>query len=63
MQQQFIPITITDTTDTTKTIFINTNLVQSVHQLDDNVVVVASNQQEYIIPNTNIQVFMDRFKQ
>ncbi len=63
MQQQFIPITITDTEDTTKTIFINTNLMQSVYQLNDDVVVVSSNHQEYIIPNTNIQVFMDRFKQ
>ena len=63
MQQQFIPITITDTADTTKTIFINTNFVQSVHQLDDDVVVEMSNHQEYIILNTNLQVFMDRFKQ
>ena len=63
MQQQFIPITITDTEDTTKTIFINTNLMQSVYQLNNDVVVVSSNHQEYIIPNTNIQVFMDRFKQ
>ena len=50
MQQQFIPITITDTEDTTKTIFINTNFVQSVYQLDDDVVVVASNQcQQHVI--------------
>ena len=58
MNQKFIPITITD-----KTIFINTDLVQRVYQLDDDVVVEMSNHQEYIIPNTNIHVFMDRFKQ
>ena len=56
--QKFIPITITD-----KTIFINTDLVQRVYQLDDDVVVEMSNHQEYIILNTNLQVFMDRFKQ
>jgi len=56
--QKFIPITITD-----KTIFINTDLVQRVYQLDDDVIVEMSNHQEYIILNTNLQVFMDRFKQ
>ena len=56
--QKFIPLKIHD-----KTIFINTDLVQRVYQLDDDVVVEMSNHQEYIIPNTNIQVFMDRFKQ
>ena len=56
--QKFIPITITD-----KTIFINTDLVQRVYQLDDDVIVEMSNHQEYIIINTNLQVFMDRFKQ
>ena len=56
--QQFIPITILD-----KTIFININLVQRVYQLDADVVIEMSNHQEYIIPNTNLQVFMDRFKQ
>mgnify|MGYP001312993965 FL=1 len=56
--QKFIPITITD-----KTIFINTDLVQRVYQLDDDVIVEMSNHQEYIIVNTNLQVFMDRFKQ
>ena len=56
--QKFIPIKITD-----KTIFINTDLVQRVYQLDDDVVVEMSNHQEYIIVNTNLQVFMDRFKQ
>ena len=56
--QKFIPIKIND-----KTIFINTDLVQRVYQLDDDVVVEMSNHQEYIIVNTNLQVFMDRFKQ
>jgi len=56
--QKFIPIKIQD-----KTIFINTDLVQRVYQLDDDVVVEMSNHQEYIILNTNLQVFMDRFKQ
>ena len=56
--QKFIPIKIQD-----KTIFINTDLVQRVYQLDDDVVVEMSNLQEYIILNTNLQVFMDRFKQ
>ena len=57
--QKFIPIKITDKT----TIFINTDLVQRVYQLNDDVVVEMSNHQEYIILNTNLQVFMDRFKQ
>tara|TARA_R110002050_G_scaffold120323_1_gene238336 strand:- start:177 stop:350 length:174 start_codon:yes stop_codon:yes gene_type:complete len=56
--QKFIPIKIQD-----KTIFINTDLVQRVYQLDDDVIVEMSNHQEYIILNTNLQVFMDRFKQ
>jgi len=56
--QKFIPIKINN-----KTIFINIDLVQRVYQLDDDVVVEMSNHQEYIIINTNLQVFMDRFKQ
>ena len=56
--QKFIPIKIQD-----KTIFINTDLVQRVYQLDDDVVVEMSNHQEYIILDINLQVFMDRFKQ
>jgi len=56
--QKFIPIKINDKT----TIFINTDLVQRVYQLDKNVVVEMSNHQEYIILDTNLQVFMDRFK-
>ena len=59
MIQKFIPIEITNKT----TIFINTDLVQRVYQLDDDVVIEMSNHQEYIILNTNLQVFMDRFKQ
>lgn len=55
--QKFIPIKIQD-----KTIFINTDLVQRVYQLDDDVVVEMSNYQEYIISDINIHVFMDRFK-
>jgi len=58
MMQKFIPIEITNKT----TIFINTDLVQRVYQLDDDVVIEMSNHQEYIILNTNLQVFMDRFK-
>ena len=56
---------ITETIEITNktTIFINTDLVQRVYQLDDDVVVEMSNHQEYIILNTNLQVFMDRFKQ
>ena len=57
--QKFIPIEITNKT----TIFINTDLVQRVYQLDDDVVIEMSNHQEYIILDTNLQVFMDRFKQ
>lgn len=57
--QKFIPIKINDKT----TIFINTDLVQRVYQLDEAVVVEMSNHQEYIILDTNLQVFMDRFKQ
>ena len=57
--QKFIPIKINDKT----TIFINTDLVQRVYQLDKDVVVEMSNPQEYIILDTNLQVFMDRFKQ
>ena len=56
--QKFIPLKIQD-----KTIFINTDLVQLVYQLDEDVVVEMSNHQEYIILDTNLQVFMDRFKQ
>ena len=56
--QKFIPIKIQD-----KTIFINTDLVQRVYQLDEDVVVEMSNHQEYIISNVNIHIFMDRFKQ
>ena len=57
--QKFIPIKINNKT----TIFINTDLVQRVYQLDEAVVVEMSNHQEYIILDTNLQVFMDRFKQ
>ena len=56
--QKFIPIKINNKT----TIFINTDLVQRVYQLDEAVVVEMSNHQEYIILDTNLQVFMDRFK-
>lgn len=56
--QKFIPIEITNKT----TIFINTDLVQRVYQLDNDVVIEMSNHEEYIILNTNLQVFMDRFK-
>ena len=62
MQQQFIPITITIDNEL-KTVFINVNLVQSVYQLDADIIIEMTNQQQYIILNTNLQVFMDRFKQ
>ena len=54
--QKFIPIKIED-----KTIFINTDLVQRVYQLDNDVVVEMANHQEYIILDINLLVFMDRF--
>jgi|TARA_R110000751_G_C13484850_1_gene448310 hypothetical protein len=62
MQQQFIPITVTIDTEL-KTVFINVNLVQSVYQLDADIIIEMTNQQQYMIVNTNLQVFMDRFKQ
>ena len=62
MQQQFIPIKIL-IDDVIETLFININLVQSVIQKDDYIIIEMTNQQQYIIPDTNIQVFMDRFKQ
>ena len=62
MQQQFIPIRIL-IDEEVETLFININLVQSVIQKDDYIIIEMTNQQQYIIPDTNIQVFMDRFKQ
>tara|TARA_R100001377_G_scaffold13434_1_gene6771 strand:- start:4016 stop:4204 length:189 start_codon:yes stop_codon:yes gene_type:complete len=62
MQQQFIPIKIL-IDDVIETLFININLVQSVIQKDDYIIIEMTNQQQYAIPDTNIQVFMDRFKQ
>tara|TARA_R110000824_G_scaffold292011_1_gene480429 strand:- start:2168 stop:2356 length:189 start_codon:yes stop_codon:yes gene_type:complete len=62
MQQQFIPIRIL-IDEEVETLFINLNLVQSVIQKDDYIIIEMTNQQQYIIPDTNIQVFMDRFKQ
>tara|TARA_R110000803_G_scaffold116035_2_gene184659 strand:+ start:955 stop:1143 length:189 start_codon:yes stop_codon:yes gene_type:complete len=62
MQQQFIPITVTIDNEL-KTVFINVNLVQSVYQLDADIIIEMTNQQQYMIVNTNLQVFMDRFKQ
>ncbi len=56
--QKFIPITIQD-----KTIFINTDLVQRVYQLDNDIVIEMSNHQEYMVSDINLHVFMDRFKQ
>lgn len=54
--QKFIPIKIED-----KTIFINTDLVQRIYQLDVDVVVEMNNGEQYIVSDTNILVFMDRF--
>ena len=62
MQQQFIPVRIL-IDEEVETLFININLVQSVIQKDDYIIIEMTNQQQYIIPDTNIQVFMDRFKQ
>jgi len=62
MQQQFIPVRIL-INKKIETLFININLVQSVIQKDDYIIIEMTNQQQYIIPDTNIQVFMDRFKQ
>jgi len=62
MQQQFIPITVTIDNEL-KTVFINVNLVQSVYQLDADIIIEMTNQQQHMIVNTNLQVFMDRFKQ
>ena len=62
MQQQFIPVRIL-INKKIETLFINLNLVQSVIQKDDYIIIEMTNQQQYIIPDTNIQVFMDRFKQ
>jgi|TARA_R110000796_G_scaffold152394_1_gene268876 hypothetical protein len=62
MQQQFIPVRIL-IDEEVETLFINLNLVQSVIQKDDYIIIEMTNQQQYIIPDTNIQVFMDRFKQ
>jgi len=62
MQQQFIPVRIL-IDEEVETLFINLNLVQSVIQKDDYIIIEMTNQQKYIIPDTNIQVFMDRFKQ
>jgi len=62
MQQQFIPVRIL-INEKIETLFININLVQSVIQKDDYIIIEMTNQQQYIIPDTNIQVFMDRFKQ
>ena len=62
MQQQFIPVRIL-IDEEVETLFINLNLVKSVIQKDDYIIIEMTNQQQYIIPDTNIQVFMDRFKQ
>jgi hypothetical protein len=62
--QLFVPITIfdTDQNDLLKTIFINTNLIQSIHQLESDVIITMTNYETYTIPDVNLQVFMDRFK-
>ena len=60
--QQFIPITITIDKEL-KTIFININLVQSICQEEEDVIIEMTNEYKYIIRDTNLQVFMDRFKQ
>jgi len=54
--QKFIHITIQDTP-----VFINTQLIQRIYQLDADVVVEMNNGTEYIVSDTNILVFMDRF--
>ena len=60
--QQFIPITNVTVNSDIKTIFININLIHSIYQLDSNVIVKMTDHKKYTVPDTNLQVFMDRFK-
>ena len=62
MQYQFIPIA-TIVNNEVQPIFINVTLIQSITQSDSDIRIEMTNQQIYIIPDTNLQVFMDRFKQ
>jgi uncharacterized protein YlzI (FlbEa/FlbD family) len=45
------------------TIFINKMHIECVYKSADDVILTLINQKQYIIPDTNIHVFMDRFKQ
>jgi uncharacterized protein YlzI (FlbEa/FlbD family) len=45
------------------TIFINKTHIECVYKSADDVILTLINQKQYIIPDTNIHVFMDRFKQ
>lgn len=56
MLQKFICVSIEDTA-----VFINTQLIQRIYQLDADVVVEMNNGEQYIVSDTNILVFMDRF--
>ena len=58
---KFIPIHIqTDTGIETR--FVNLALILEVYQDQDNIVIVYTNGVTRIVPNQNIQLFMDRFK-
>jgi hypothetical protein len=61
--EQFIPISIITVNSDSKIIFINVSLIHSIYQLDSNVIVKMTDHKKYTIPNVNLQVFMDRFKQ
>lgn len=57
---KFIPVTcIIDNVEVRK--FINVNHIMEVYQEHDNVVIEYASKQRLIIPNQNIDVFMDRF--
>jgi len=59
----FIPINcLMPGNDNAVTVFINKLHIECVSKSADNVILTLINQKQYIIPDTNIQVFMDRFK-
>ena len=63
-QCDFIPINCLMPGNTSAvTIFINKMHIECVYKSADDVILTLINQKQYIIPDTNIQVFMDRFKQ
>jgi hypothetical protein len=57
---KFIPVTcIIDNVEVRK--FINVNRIVEVYQEHDNVVIEYASGRRLILPNQNIDVFMDRF--